>query len=437
MARVSPVPSAATPDHHGSHRDLLWSPDDPSQARGIDAIIVPTARRPAYLAEAAALAQELSCTLVTLHSKQWTSVAKAAPRLPSDVARISIDVPDPSHVRLPDWKTSRLLNGTVFARRTDLSAKRNLGLVLGRMLGWSRVLFLDDDITELKADDVRRASGLLSTHTAVGLQVGGFPDHSVVCHAYRQAGGPQQSFIGGGALVIELKRASSFFPDIYNDDWFFLLNDKGIQSVGVTGTVRQYPYDPFRSPDRARAEELGDVLAEGIYWLLDQGRSVIDADKSHWSRFLMKRGRFIKDVVRMVQQDENLESADRDRRVAALKGSLGRLALITPALCESYLHAWVADRQGWNDFLQGPGIDGIQQLQGSEQYRAALTSLSRPGSPGLTWQFGGNGRPLVSSQDAKPFRLHWQPPMSADIVSRRSKEGVGASRALAEPPVGA
>jgi hypothetical protein len=238
MARVSPVPSAATPDHHGSHRDLLWSPDDPSQARGIDAIIVPTARRPAYLAEAAALAQELSCTLVTLHSKQWTSVAKAAPRLPSDVARISIDVPDPSHVRLPDWETSRLLNGTVFARRTDLSAKRNLGLVLGRMLGWSRVLFLDDDITELKADDVRRASGLLSTHTAVGLQVGGFPDHSVVCHAYRQAGGQQQSFIGGGALVIELKRASSFFPDIYNDDWFFLLNDKGIQSVGVTGTVR-------------------------------------------------------------------------------------------------------------------------------------------------------------------------------------------------------
>jgi hypothetical protein len=33
------------------------------------------------------------------------------------------------------------------------------------------------------------------------------------------------------------------------------------------------PYDLFRTPDRARAEELGDVLAEGIFWLL--GRAAI------------------------------------------------------------------------------------------------------------------------------------------------------------------
>ena len=46
---------------------------------------------------------------------------------------------------------------------------------------------------------------------------------------------------GVGALVVDLERAISFFPDIYNDDWFFLLGDKEIQSVGVTGSGRQYP----------------------------------------------------------------------------------------------------------------------------------------------------------------------------------------------------
>jgi hypothetical protein len=389
------VPSTETPYHHGSHRGLLWAADDPSLAPcGIDAIIVATARPPAYLDQSARLAESLDCPLVTLHSTKWTSAVKAAQRLPRAVDLIAIDVPDPAHLRLPRWETSRLLAGTVFARPTDLSAKRNIAMIFGRMLGWSRVLFLDDDITKLNPDDVRRASGLLDTHNAVGLHVGGFPDHSVVCHAYLQGGGDQQSFIGGGALAVHLERNSSFFPDIYNDDWFFLLDgDKGIQSVGVTGAVEQYPYDPFRSPDRARAEELGDVLAEGIYWLLDQNKSIIDADRAHWARFLGKRKQFIERVVRMVEQDDAIGPADKERRVAALKGSLGRLARITPELCESYLRAWIFDRQNWGRYLQKPFIRKVQQLPADQRSQKALALLSRPGVPPLTCQFGAQRCP--------------------------------------------
>jgi hypothetical protein len=374
-----------TPDHHGSHRNLLWASDDSRKKQDIDAIIVPTARPPAYLDEAAALAKSLSCTLVTMHSKRWTSAAGAAERVPPTVDLIAIDVPSPAYLSLPEWETTRLLAGTVFARQTDISAKRNVGLVLSRMLGWSRVMFLDDDITELNPDDVRCASGLLDTHDAVGLHVGGFPDNSVVCHAYRDAGGNQQTFVGGGALTVHLERANSFFPDIYNDDWFFLLGDKRIQSVGVTGKVRQYPYDPFRNPDRARGEELGDVLAEGLYWLLDQERSILAADEDYWFRFLAKRKSFIERVLRMVQQDKALGTPDRARRVEALKGSLGRLALITPALCEKYLHAWAADRQQWHRYLQKPAVGRIQKFPDSRRREHALLALSRPGSPPLKW----------------------------------------------------
>ena len=385
MAQVA-VPSGEAPDHHGSHRDLLWAADEPSQKHEIDAIIVPTARTPAYLDEAAKLASALSCTLVTLHSTKWTSATGAAQRLGQAVDLIAIDMPDAAHLRLPDWATSRRLTKGVFARQSDISAKRNAGLVLSRMLGWSRIMFLDDDITELNPDDVRRASGLLDTHDAVGLHVGGFPDHSVVCHAYRQAGGNQQSFIGGGALTISLERANSFFPDIYNDDWFFLLGDKGIRSVGVTGKVRQYPYDPFRNPERARAEELGDVLAEGIYFLLDQYKSIVDADIAHWSRFLQKRKSFIQRVLRMVDQDKALEPAEKTRRIEALKGSLGRLAHITPRLCADYLNDWAADRKSWHSHLQKPFIRRVQEFPEHERRERALAALSRPGSPPLTWR---------------------------------------------------
>jgi hypothetical protein len=415
MGWVTAVPGKEISSHHGSHRRLLWSPpaDSSSARREIDAIIVPTARRPAYLEEAAGVARELGSALVTMHSGKWTSADKVAQRFARNVNLVAIDVPEPERLRLPYWQTSRMLEKTVFARRTDLSAKRNLALMLGYMLSWKRVLFLDDDITAVQPDDVRKASGLLDTHSAVGFQIGGFPDHSVVCHAYRDAGGKQQSFIGGGALAVELTRSKSFFPDIYNDDWFFLLDgDKRLRSSAMTGQVIQYPYDPFRSPDRARAEELGDVIAEGIFWLLDQEQPTAEADRDHWARFLDKRGQFIQGVLEMVQADNTLDLSEKARRMAALKGSRGRLALITPELCEGYLQAWAADRQRWQRHLE--------RLPTGQQLHEALAMLSRRGSPPLRWRLGEGMR--LRAQPV-PFSTH--EPFISESEGPRKAVGAG------------
>jgi hypothetical protein len=386
-------------DHHGSHGGLLWAGDSGRTGR-VDAIIVPTARTPAYLAPAAGLAEALGCTLVTLHSKRWTSADKAASFLPRSIDLMAIDVPDVAQLNLPKWATAQYLPWKIFPRlqnfpRTDLAAKRNLGLVLSRLLGWSRIMFLDDDITKLKPDDVRRASGMLDTHNAVGLHVCGFHDHSMVCHAYRDAGGPQQSFIGGGALVVHAERTRSFFPEIYNDDWFFLLDgDKWLQPAAVTGSVDQYPYDPFR-PERARAEEFGDVLAEGIYWLLDQGLSLDQADQKHWTTFLNIRKLFIERVLDMVAQDPNLTSAEKGQRSEALRESLGRLRLITPELCGNYIRAWRADRQTWQDHLDSLPTDLDRT--------SALAEMTRNGAPALYARHRGQASHLRAA-DAAPSR---------------------------------
>jgi hypothetical protein len=245
------------------------------------------------------------------------------------------------------------------------------------MLRWERVVFLDDDIGVPDPDDLSRAAGLLATHAAVGLSVHGYPDNSVVCHAFRDAGGPQETFIGGGALAVEATRNRSFFPNIYNEDWFYLLDaGKGLQSVATIGRVIQAPYDPYRTPDRARAEELGDVLAEGTFWLLDQGRTVSDGDLAHWRDFLIKRRRFIERVLDMVEQSPIVRSTDRPYMVDALKAALGRLEHITPGLCVAYLRAWIADQERWQRH--------IRRMQRQPRERA-LKSLARRGAPPLTW----------------------------------------------------
>jgi hypothetical protein len=376
------LPAAQTDSHHASHRGLLNRPAAEDRRRvKPDAIIVPTVRHPMNLKDAADLAVALGCPLVTLHSGRWTSAAEAARRLPSNADRIAIDVPDRSKLQLPESATSRVLSGTRFDRPTDTSSKRNIGLMLCHMLGWKHVVFLDDDIEIPDPVDLELAAGLLDTHNIVGLFVDGYPDNSVVCHAYRIAGGPQKSFIGGGAIVVEAERAFSFFPDIYNDDWFYMLDDeKGLQPVATTGKVIQRPYDPFRSPDRARAEELGDVLAEGVFWLFDQGQSILDADGRYWKDFLVKRGTFINHVLSLVDGAGSIEPGEKRRMVEALKAARGRLALITPGLCRDYLQALAADRRLWHKHME--------YLTVQPSRRAALRQLTRPDQPPLTCYLG-------------------------------------------------
>jgi hypothetical protein len=373
MARIE------TTHHHGSHRPLIWPADESTPSAKVDAIIVPTARPVAYLKEAAAAALSLGCPLVTLHSRKWTSACAATAYLDPAVDLIAIDVPNAARLRLPELETSRLLAGTIFERRTDLSTKRNLSLVLSHKLRWKRIIFLDDDIRVPDPGDLSRAAGLLHAHTAVGLGIGDFPDNSVVCHAFRAVGGWQETFIGGGALAIAMKRNRSFFPNIYNDDWFFVLDaGKRLQPVATVGQVLQYPYDPYRV-ERARAEEFGDVLAEGIFWLLDQGKPASDGDLEHWRDFLLHRQRFIEQVRSMVESRTRIDSAERARMKEALTAALGRCARISPELCVKYMEALATDQDRWQRHILQIRRQPVQSRE------EALKSLTVRGETPLTW----------------------------------------------------
>jgi hypothetical protein len=319
----------------------------------VDAIIVPTARNVVMLDSAIKLAGKLRSTLVVLCSK-WSSAREVAARVEGrGVKLIAVDVEHLPTGVLPTFETCGVLANTRFERRTDTSLKRNLGLLLAKLIGWERIVFLDDDIKVPEPMDLREAAGLTDRYAGVGLafdHVNGMPDNSVVCHAFREAGGEQDMFIGGGALAIGTKLMTSFFPNIYNEDWFFLLDDDGLRPTTITGTAIQKKYDPFLER-RARMEELGDSLAEGLFWLLDNGRSLHDATAEHWRDFLGKRVGFITDVIRMVERmDADIE--ERHRILVTLKAARGRCQYIDPELCVTYLKAWGADRVSWRRHVE-------------------------------------------------------------------------------------
>jgi hypothetical protein len=330
--------------HHGSHSHLLTEESltgvEPAM---LDAIIVPTAWPVDALRHVMRIGTEINTPVVALCSKAAT--AEQANKLANhlDAQVLSVDVDDSLAKRLPAFATDRLLQDHGFSGTSDLSLKRNLGLTLARGSGWSRVLFLDDDIIVDDPGQLLLAARLLDTYRAVGLANKGYEDNSVVCHAYRAAGGDQDTFIGGGAMMVDTSRTSSFFPSIYNEDWFFLLGDGVPFRAARAGEMRQRAYDPFANANRASGQELGDTLAEGLFWLLDFGRDINTAETGFWGDALYRRRRFIDYIL--------AQPATGARRRRSLEAARGRSADIRANLCHAFVELWKKDLAKWRSFL--------------------------------------------------------------------------------------
>jgi glycosyltransferase involved in cell wall biosynthesis len=347
-----------------------------------DAIIVPTGRSAPSMEHAIKLAAKLHCKLVALCSRSSiaTEVVEIARRHRADV--IVIDVMTWPIGILPRFATSKLLARTEFRRSADTSHKRNLGLLLARLWGCQRVVFLDDDIEIPDHEDLRMAAWLTEDYAGVGIEIDpkspSFPDNSVVCHAYRDAGGDQGMFIGGGALAVGAESMNSFFPNIYNEDWFFLLGEETLQPVTMTGTALQRPYDPYVRR-RAESEELGDCLAEGLFWLFDAGRTIKEADEGYWRESLGRRLAFIDEVSRMVT---GLTGDDRKKlkMQASLLVARRRCERITPKLCADYVKAWRGDRERWRQHVD----TCLDSVGGVTDIEKVLSSLGLVGQSHLT-----------------------------------------------------
>jgi hypothetical protein len=347
--------------HHTTHRHLLkHEPSAGARRVEIAALVIPAGRPIAWLREGMALAAGLSCVLVAFCSRQITAADVTELGEEIGVSTVALEMRACAGL-LPAFPTSQLIADSDLAHISDSSQKRNLGLAMARVAGWRRVLFLDDDIHALDAGDAEVAAALLDGYSAVGLANDGFPDNSVVCHAYRAIGGPQEQFIGVGGMAVSPTRSSSLFPEIYNADWLFVLGDAWPPRVAVTGSMRQKTFDPFANPDRARSEEFGDCIAEGLYWLLDEGQSINRADYDYWERFLNRRARFIERLIHRAWRTP-LESALRSRIISSLETARLTHETITAGLCTEFVRRWQDDLEGWRRFIDdlptGLGIDG-------------------------------------------------------------------------------
>jgi hypothetical protein len=337
--------------HIGSHTDLLQPRHAPAQPVAVqdaplDAIIVPTNRRATHLRSAARLAAFLQCQLVAIYTNHCPANLEAALDGLQAARVTAIALPESYRHKLLSFQTERHRQGASPKHR-DISRKRNIGLLIARLCGWRRILFLDDDIYDVNPLDVLAASASLEDHGVAGFKVTDYPDNSVVCHALRLSDGAQETFVGGNALLLDPNRAESFFPPIYNEDWLFLADHVQTRSVTIAGPARQLPYDPFMSPDRAFSEEFGDVFAEGLYRLFHDGATIDHADESFWRGMLYRREQLLNAIAARLTSKGS--GSDIKPALFALAAAAKRLRNLLPQDFESFIRAWLIDLARWRD----------------------------------------------------------------------------------------
>jgi hypothetical protein len=406
--------------HRADHGEVLVPFTPGATQAACQLVVVPTSRphgSPASgLALAAAIARTQNCPLLVLVSGA-AAARKGRRHIDEVVGRATFGRRRPivldvscvdRHLLGFDADASALarFSWAGWPGLGDTALKRNIAVLLARRLEWERVLFIDDDIVPrpqdtlpdgiaLVAESVGVVMGAITDdlYSAVGwAAVGsdderGYADNSVVCRIRRHLGYQQGVFVGGGALAVRVGDGTPHFPRIYNEDWLFclaLLLREGRGSLALGGQVTQDFPSSTVDDVRARMEEPGDILAEGLMNLF--GATGGDIARAEWNDFwrhvILSRIELVRGLAPHLDEGTwSVNSADELRRARAalaatqvVHAEMDRdLDVWSQRFCD-YVSTWLNDAKSWSDMLADAGRGSLPSSLGRllEPWTASL-----------------------------------------------------------------
>jgi hypothetical protein len=366
------------PEQSSSHAGLLDESPKLHSPTPFDAILVPTCRKPSKLSHAISLARRTDIPLIIVCSKsaRRDEVIDMASRADIEAVAVDLATANPLGITFRTSTDSELVAASPGWAR-DLSTKRNLGLLLARMLGWQRLMFLDDDIYRVTTDKVAGLAAALDDHNISALIPKQFPDNSVVCHAHRLGGGKQDVFASASGIGVRCDRDYvAFFPNIYNEDWFFFAEEAAHHRIAKVGESRQLKYDPYEDPLRAAQEEFGDLLAEGLYARLDINMDIRGVSASYWRSFIERRRAFHARAAAAL--NNCADPALAAKAGASIRAAQQQLGLITPALCQRFIERWQWDLTQWRRRLAT--LPPAQSVPGALEQLELKPAICHPSS---------------------------------------------------------
>lgn len=225
----------------------------------------------------------------------------------------------------------------------DLPLKRNCALWHAQQNHFRQILLIDDDIRGVGEAVLRAGASALCHWAVAGMFIDAFPDTSVIGHIGLAVGKRVFPFLSGSCLFIRCDGPVGFFPQIYNEDWIFMAPHIASGNTCSLGSIRQEPYDPLSDPSRPIFQEPGEIIADGLFGLLDSGRYAQRLQRSVWSTILSKHREQLIALGGRTQDPLHR---------SAVESALAVCERITGSDCAEYVSDLEHDRRAWGRRLQ-------------------------------------------------------------------------------------
>lgn len=188
-----------------------------------------------------------------------------------------------------DSKTKMVVSGVNKSGWT-LGHHRTYAILMADKTDWNRLLMIDDDIDFGSWQKPKRDFERLDQFPFVGSNIVNMPDSSIVGYLFRASGIIDESFLSGAYLGIRLDAVDYPFPNIYNEDWIWVLRHCSKESIPIFGSVTQLEYDwTTNAVEDALFQEIGEIVMEAILRADRLGISHRLDSPEFWNRALQWR----------------------------------------------------------------------------------------------------------------------------------------------------
>lgn len=174
---------------------------------------------------------------------------------------------------------------------------RNLALIIAKIEGITKIIFIDDDILLDDKTIVEDYFKMLDNYGIISAEIIGMRDDSIIGNIENYLHGRSQTFFSAGFMGINITQIHYPFINCYNEDWIWAHLHKNRVKMVKHKCVTQLDYNPFSyTKEKIKLQEIGECLLKGIE-IIDKLDELYLLNKSNfWENILLRRQAYLQEL---------------------------------------------------------------------------------------------------------------------------------------------
>jgi hypothetical protein len=186
------------------------------------------------------------------------------------------------------------------AQRWNLGVARNFALDYSLQNQYNKVLFIDDDISEIDSEKISKGFSTLKDNNFVSCRIAGLEDDSIIGHIAKKVGviDKDPRMLSGGFLFLSPTSLKHSFFNIYNEDWIIQLLEDDKEKITLPFSVKHNSIIADFSIRKILFQEIGEIIVEGLIVC----PNALSMDSDFWGDVIKKRIKFIQLIKNKAQE---------------------------------------------------------------------------------------------------------------------------------------